>query len=111
MLLVKSDMERILSKHLKLVSSDGWISQVKFPFIQVGTEGIYNISADQGILGVEVRPIPQDDLAALHGEINQYCQSNELEMNILAMENGIACRKDNPYLIALIEFAAHSLWE
>jgi acetylornithine deacetylase/succinyl-diaminopimelate desuccinylase-like protein len=103
MLVVKSDIANILGTHLKLTSSDGWISQAKFPFIQVGTEGIYNISADQGILGVEVRPIPQDDLAALHAEIRHYCQSNELEMNIIAMENGIACRKDNPYLIALIE--------
>ena len=102
-LVVKSDMAGILSKHLKLTSSDGWISQAKFPFIQVGTEGIYNISADQGILGVEVRPIPQDDLASLYAEINQYCQSNDLEMNIIAMENGIACREDNPYLKALID--------
>ncbi|MGW8249808.1 MAG: M20/M25/M40 family metallo-hydrolase [Anaerolineales bacterium] len=103
MLEVKADIAEILNKHLTLASPDGWHSQAKFPFIQVGTAGIYNISADQGLLGVEVRPIPQDDLVSLRSEIQSYCEAQDLEISITAMENGIACRPDNPYLSALIE--------
>jgi succinyl-diaminopimelate desuccinylase len=93
----------ILGRHLTLSSQDGWQSAARFPFIQVGTPGVFNISADHGVLGVEVRPIPQDNLAALSQELQAYCQSQELELKIPVMEGGIACDPDNPYLAALLQ--------
>ncbi|HJR81478.1 MAG TPA: M20/M25/M40 family metallo-hydrolase, partial [Anaerolineales bacterium] len=58
-------LHEIFAKHLTLHSPDGWQSQAKFPFINVGTPGIYNVTASEGILGVEIRPIPEDDVAGL----------------------------------------------
>jgi hypothetical protein len=39
-------------------SPDGWQSLVRFPFIQVGTPGVFNTVADFYVLGSEARPPP-----------------------------------------------------
>ena len=99
----RSALNDIFGKHLTLKSSDGWQSQAKFPFISVGTPGIYNITAAEGILGVEIRPIPQDDVEKLKAEVEAYCNANGLELCLSVMENGVACSPDNPALKVLIE--------
>ncbi len=63
----RAALSEIFAKHLTLKSSDGWQSQAKFPFINVGTPGVYNVTAAEGILGVEIRPIPQDDTFKTQG--------------------------------------------
>jgi acetylornithine deacetylase/succinyl-diaminopimelate desuccinylase-like protein len=93
----------IFARHLTLQAHDGWQSQAKFPFITVGTPGIYNVSAAEGLLGVEIRPIPQDDATALKEAIEKYCKENELEVRSLITENGVACDANNPALKVLIE--------
>jgi acetylornithine deacetylase/succinyl-diaminopimelate desuccinylase-like protein len=98
----RSALTGIFAKHLALKSPDGWQSQAKFPFINVGTPGVYNITAGEGILGVEIRPIPQDDVAGLKSEVENYCAENGLELCVHIMENGVACSPDNPALKALI---------
>ncbi|MEI7845269.1 MAG: M20/M25/M40 family metallo-hydrolase [Chloroflexota bacterium] len=98
----RSALNEIFSKHLTLKASDGWQSQAKFPFIKVGTPGVYNVTAAHGILGVEIRPIPQDDTSALKLAIDAYCSENDLEVSFSVMENGVACSPDNPALKALI---------
>ncbi len=95
-------LEEIFGRHLTRQAGDGWVSQARFPFLNVGTPGIYNISAAQGVLGVEIRPIPQDDVGAMQAEIEAFCGKNTLELRMLAMENGIACSPDNPALLALL---------
>jgi succinyl-diaminopimelate desuccinylase len=102
MLVARAAITNILSRHLTLSSLDGWHSQVKFPFIQVGTPGVYNVTADTGVVGVEVRPIPQDDVQALYQELCDYSESQGLELSIHVMENGISCSLDNPYLQKLV---------
>jgi succinyl-diaminopimelate desuccinylase len=92
----------LIGHYLTLSSSDGWQSQVRFPFVQVGTPGVYNVTADYGMMGVEIRPIPQDDLAALMSELHSYCDSQGLELQVSVMENGIACNPENPYLKCLL---------
>jgi succinyl-diaminopimelate desuccinylase len=103
LLQARLDITAILNRHLTLDSPDKWQSQARFPFIQVGTPGVYNITPDQGLLGVEVRPIPQDDLNILHLDLADYCEERELELRISVMENGVACSPQNPYLKALIQ--------
>jgi acetylornithine deacetylase/succinyl-diaminopimelate desuccinylase-like protein len=98
----RSALNEIFSKHLTLKAADGWQSQAKFPFIKVGTPGVYNVTAAHGILGVEIRPIPQDDTTALKLAIDAYCSENDLEVSFSVMENGVACSPDNPALKALI---------
>ncbi|MEW6404193.1 MAG: M20/M25/M40 family metallo-hydrolase [Chloroflexota bacterium] len=99
----RSALGEIFAKHLTLKSADGWQSQAKFPFINVGTPGMYNVTAAEGILGVEIRPIPQDDVHGLRSAVEAYCAANGLELCMNVMENGVACDGDNPALKALIE--------
>jgi len=96
-------LNEIFAKHLTLKAADGWLSQAKFPFINVGTVGVYNVTAAEGILGVEIRPIPQDDTSALRKEVEAFCSENNLEAKFSVMENGVACDTNNPALKALIE--------
>jgi acetylornithine deacetylase/succinyl-diaminopimelate desuccinylase-like protein len=99
----RSALNEIFAKYLTLKSADGWQSQAKFPFINVGTPGVYNVTAGEGILGVEIRPIPQDDVQGLKLKVEEYCKANGLELCMNVMENGVACSPDNPALKALIE--------
>ncbi len=102
-------LQELASQHLTLESADGWKSQIRFPFIQVGTPDVYNITADYGVLGVEIRSIPQDALETLIDEARAHCDENGLEMRVGAMEGGIACDPENLYLkklIAAVELAS-----
>jgi len=98
----RTALNEVFVKHLTLKAADGWQSQAKFPFIKVGTPGVYNVTAAEGILGVEIRPIPQDDTFKLKDEVLAYCEVNGLELRINVMENGVACSPQNPALLALI---------
>jgi succinyl-diaminopimelate desuccinylase len=105
----RSALNGIFKTHLTLNSSDGWQSQAKFPFINVGTPGMYNVTAAEGILGVEIRPIPQDDVEALKAKVEAYCAENGLELCMNVMQNGVACSPDNPALQALIEAVKNTM--
>jgi succinyl-diaminopimelate desuccinylase len=98
----RSALSERFATHLTLKASDGWQSQAKFPFINVGTPGIYNVTAAEGILGVEIRPIPQDDVIGLRSMVEAYCEANGLELRMNVMENGVACDANNPALKALL---------
>jgi succinyl-diaminopimelate desuccinylase len=102
LLKARQDLTSILKQQLTLESNDGWKSQVRFPFIQVGTPGIYNITPDMGLLGVEVRSIPQDRLRPLRATIQDFCDQNELQLMVSVMEDGVACDPQNQFLQALI---------
>ncbi|MES0359456.1 MAG: M20/M25/M40 family metallo-hydrolase [Anaerolineales bacterium] len=99
----RADIEDLLGEQLTLTSSDGWQSQATFPYIQIGVPGVFNIRPDFGRVGVEIRPIPQDELNELHRILASYCEANDLEFHVSVMENGIACDPRNPYLSSLIE--------
>jgi succinyl-diaminopimelate desuccinylase len=99
----RSALNEIFAKQLTLKSSDGWQSQAKFPFLNVGTPGVYNVTAAEGILGVEIRPVPQDDVESLKSKVEAYCVKNGLEAKFSVMENGVACDAKNPALQALLE--------
>ena len=95
-------MKELAEKYLTLESEEGWKSQIRFPFIQVGIPDVYNITADYGVMGIEIRSIPQDNLEALIEDARAYCEENGLEIRVGAMEGGIACDPENPYLKSLI---------
>lgn len=99
----RAALNGIFSQRLTLNAADGWQSQAKFPFISVGTPGVYNVTAAEGVLGVEIRPIPQDDVRGLRSAVEAYCEANGLEAQFSVLENGVACDPDNPALRALIE--------
>jgi acetylornithine deacetylase/succinyl-diaminopimelate desuccinylase-like protein len=95
-------LEKIADDYLTLTSTDGWISQIRFPFTQVGTRGIYNITAAEGVLGIEVRPIPEDRLDQFVRAVQDYCQEEGFIIQDWLMDPGIICDPDNPYLQAMI---------
>jgi succinyl-diaminopimelate desuccinylase len=99
----RAALGEIFSQHLTVSSEDGWQSQARFPFIQLGTPGVYNITAAEGLLGVEIRPIPQDDLNSLKDAVETYCAQNDLTASFSVMENGVACSPDNPALLKLLD--------
>ena len=103
LIMARTALNEIFAKNLTLKSADGWQSQAKFPFINVGTPGVYNVTAAEGVLGVEIRPIPQDDVEGLKSKVESYCAENGLEAKFTVMENGVACDPNNPALKALIE--------
>lgn len=103
LLLARTEINAILKQNLTLSSPDGWQSQARFPYISAGMPGVYNITAERGVLGVEVRPIPQDRLERLTADLRSYCAQQGLELEIPVCEDGIRCSPDNPYLKALIQ--------
>ncbi|MFN2120203.1 MAG: M20/M25/M40 family metallo-hydrolase [Anaerolineales bacterium] len=100
---VRTELQTILSRHLTLNAPDGWQSQARFPFLNVGTPGVYNITAAEGVLGVEIRPIPQDNVRLLRQEIETYCAASSLDLRFFASEDGVACSPDNPLLQKLLQ--------
>jgi succinyl-diaminopimelate desuccinylase len=102
LLSAREALRELFAKHLTLKAADGWQSQAKFAYIQVGTPGIFNITPDRGSLGVEIRPIPQDDVSKMRAEIEALAAELQLEFLPSAWEPGVACDPENGYLKALL---------
>ena len=101
--LARDDLSRLFEKRLTLKSDGGWQSQVRFPFVRIGEDGIFNVTANYGVLGIEIRSIPQDSVAALVAEVGEYCADRQLGLEVVASEDGIICSRDNPFLGRLLE--------
>ena len=99
---LKTVLVSVFRRHLTLASLDGWESAARFPFLTVGEPGVYNITAGEGELGLELRPIPADDLRAMRDEISSLCRELDIEVEFEVMEAGVACPADNPHLTRLI---------
>jgi succinyl-diaminopimelate desuccinylase len=91
----------LLPRHLTLEGGP-WRSQAWFPFLKVGEPGVYNVTPDEGVLGLEVRPIPEDDLAGLLAAITAVATDLGLEVVTEVHEGGVACPGDNPHLARLL---------
>jgi succinyl-diaminopimelate desuccinylase len=96
-------LEEICRESLTLEGNGNWLSQLKFPYTQFGERGIFNVAADQGLLGVEIRIIPDDSMDEVLSAIEDYCKSASLEINVTASEPGIICGEKNIYLQKLID--------
>lgn len=99
----RAGLKRICATRLTLDSSSSWASTVRFPFLVAGEPGVYNITAGHGVLGIEVRPIPEDPHEQLVVEIEQYATAQGLELNVDLAEAGNTCPPDNPFLGPLLE--------
>lgn len=105
----REELERMLGTMLTLGGKVSWKSQVRFPFIRAGETGVFNITASLGVLGIEIRPIPQDSVDPVVERVRAYCHDMGLELAIVAAENGIACSRDNTYLKLLLESVREAL--
>ena len=95
-------LSELAQKYLSLDAASGWYSQIRFPFVHIGTRGVYNITPDRGVLGVELRGIPQDNVQGMLLEFRDYCQQEGLYIEDLQLESGIACDLQNPRLQLLL---------
>ncbi len=103
---VRAVLGSSFNRHLTLSSMNGWETSARFPFLNVGETGVYNITAGRGVLGVEVRPIPGDDLDGLLAEVRNLCRELDLEVSVEVMEAGVCCPPDNPHLAQLVAAVA-----
>ncbi len=103
LLQARLDLLRRLAPLAHFEGDGPWRTTIHFPFMHFGEPGLFNITAEDGVLGVELRPIPDDDVDRLLSEIRAYCQQVELQMHVIASENGIACDPQNPYLQHLLQ--------
>ncbi len=99
---VRSVLSTLFPRYLTLSSFDGWESTARFPFLNVGEDGVYNITAGEGVLGVEVRPIPGDDISGLVKELRTLTRELGQEVVVETLEAGIRCPEDNPHLRRLL---------
>ncbi len=102
LLRMRREIEDVLAAGLLQPAEPGWSSQIAFPFVRLGEPGIFNVSADRGVLGVEVRPIPAHRLEPLIAEARRLCESAGAELRVIAAEDGIACDPGDPYVTALL---------
>ncbi|MEW6568071.1 MAG: M20/M25/M40 family metallo-hydrolase [Chloroflexota bacterium] len=99
----RDELLRRISACLDTQADGAWRSTVNFPFARVGEPGLFNITPDRGVLGLEVRTLPGDDVGQILREIEGYCQEAGFEAKVVAAENGIACDRANPYLQHLLQ--------
>ena len=99
---LKTVLSSVFHRHLTMSSLDGWESAARFPFLNVGEAGVYNITAGEGALGLEIRPIPTDDMVAMREEIESLCREIGIEVDFEVMEAGVACPVENPHLGRLV---------
>ncbi len=93
--------QRLAQTHFTLTAPHDWVTQVRFPFFLAGQEGLYNITADRGVLGVEVRAIPEDDMAPFVQALTAYAEEHGLRLVAESVTDGVAVDPRNPYFQAL----------
>jgi succinyl-diaminopimelate desuccinylase len=98
----RTTVRDILERRLTLDAPDGWKTEYRFPFLSVGEAGVYNITSDLARLGLEIRPIPEDDVADVLDELRSAAEQQDLEIHLQTREAGVACNPGNPYLQTLI---------
>lgn len=104
----REDLYALMAERLTLHSPDGWQTAVRFPFLSYGEPGVYNVTPGEGVLGLEIRPIPEDALDAFAHALQGYCQANGMEVVTEVMEAGVSCPEENPHLKRLFEVVAEA---
>lgn len=98
----RNALPALLADCLTLEAEDGFRSSYRFPFLLVGERGVYNITATRGELGLEVRPIPQDDVDGLIAAVEAYADAAGLALEVDVHDAGIACDPENVHLKNLL---------
>ncbi len=99
----RNRLAELFARTLTLKGENGWQSQYRFPFLSAGERGVYNVTADLGVLGIEIRSIPQDDLNVIATEARALCAELGLDIHIPVNEGGVAVSPDNAYVPCLVE--------
>lgn len=103
LLKAREEILRRLASVLHLKGDGLWHSTITFPFLHFGEPGLFNVSPGQGVLGVEVRLIPKDDVVAALDAVHACAEELGLAVRVTAAENGVACPPENPFLRHLLD--------
>jgi len=95
-------LDELAAEHLTLQAPDGWATTIRFPFLIAGEDSVYNITAGHGSLGIEVRPIPEDDCDAFLDALEALARRLDLVLIRDLADAGNLCPADNPYLAQLL---------
>jgi succinyl-diaminopimelate desuccinylase len=95
----------LLGGRFTLQAEDGWVTGVRFPFLSFGEAGVYNVTPAEAVLGLEVRPIPEDDVEGFLEALRRLCGAAGLEVEAEVLEAGVTCPPENPYLGSLLRAA------
>ncbi len=106
---LQHEIRRLAENMLTLDTSSGWYSQIRFPFVFVGRPGLYNITPDEGVMGLEIRPIPQDALDAFLQALHDLAQREGVEMVVESPAGGTYMDESHPYLNLLLD-ALEEAW-
>lgn len=99
----RSEVAALLKRHFTLEAPGGWVTAARFPFFTCGEAGVYNVTPAEAVLGLEVRPIPEDDTRAFLKELKRLAAERNLRVEADVLEAGVACPPDNPHLERLLE--------
>lgn len=98
----QQDLTLQLGEVLTLSGAEAWASQVRYPYIEVGRPGRYNVSSDVARLGIEVRLIPEDSLERVLEVMDEYARKAHLEVRRVTAEGGVSCDPDQPIVRELL---------
>jgi acetylornithine deacetylase/succinyl-diaminopimelate desuccinylase-like protein/gamma-glutamyl:cysteine ligase YbdK (ATP-grasp superfamily) len=99
---VRARIVAALGGSLTLDGPAGWSSQVRFPYIEVGRPGRYNVSPDTGRLGIEIRLIPEDSLDTILSIMEDTARSADMEFRRVTAEPGVSCDPALPLVRSLL---------
>ena len=106
---LQDEIQALARQTLTLDTSQGWFSQIRFPFVSVGQPGLYNITPDEGVLGLEIRSIPQDALDEFLQRVREKARALDVEMQVESPAGGTQIDEEHPYLKLLLD-ALEEAW-
>ncbi len=102
-------IQNLAQDMLTLDTEKGWYSQIRFPFVSVGEPGLFNITPSEGVMGLEIRPIPQDPLEDFLQALEHLAREHRVDIQVDSPAPGTQCDPENPYFQALVQ-ALEDAW-
>jgi len=99
----RARLQEAARTHLKLEAPTAWRSQIAFPYLVSGERGVFNVTADQAALGIEVRSLPDDSLGKLVDFLKYLAHAEGLELELDSCEEGISCDPANRFAQHLLQ--------
>jgi acetylornithine deacetylase/succinyl-diaminopimelate desuccinylase-like protein len=100
---LRAEVAELVRRRFTLEAPDGWVTAARFPFFTCGEAGVYNVTPAEAVLGLEVRPIPEDDARAFLEELKGLAGERNLRVEADVLEAGVACPPGNPHLGSLLD--------
>lgn len=80
-----------------------WKSTFSIPYFIAGEIENFNTTPDSAIAGLEIRPIPEDDFAAITSYLEKRARELEIELEYVNKEPGIITNSDHQIIQKLLD--------